>query len=163
MLTVFSRDAERLRGAELTKIRTLGWFWAMLEGTPQLILAGVTWGGVLAVAHGSMTLGQLVAFLTLYLRLIWPIISLGWLLALTEEAASAAAARIFEVLDTEPTILDPDRPVPAEAGTSLSCSRTSASATPTHRRDVLRGVDLDIEPGETMALVGARRLAARRR
>src|SRR5207253_2596233 len=96
MLASFTRDAERLRGAELTKIRTLAAFWALLEGLPQLILAGVAFGGVLAVAHHAMTLGQLVAFLTLYLRLIWPIVSLGWLLALTQEAASAAR-RIFEV------------------------------------------------------------------
>ena len=50
-----------------------------------------------------------VAFLTLYLRLIWPIISLGWLLAVTEEAASASQ-RIFDVLDTSPSIADPPRP-----------------------------------------------------
>src|SRR5438309_84162 len=80
----------RLSGAELTTLRTLAAFWALLEGLPQLILAGVAFGGVLAVAHHAMTLGQLVAFLTLYLRLIWPIVSLGWLLALTQEAASAA-------------------------------------------------------------------------
>ncbi len=34
MLTGFTRDAQRLRGAELEKIRTLGWFWAALEGMP---------------------------------------------------------------------------------------------------------------------------------
>jgi ATP-binding cassette subfamily B protein len=153
MLTTFTRDAERLRGAELAKINTLGWFWALLEGMPQLILAGVAWGGVVAVAHGSMTLGELVAFLTLYLQLIWPIISLGWLLALTQESGTAAI-RIFEVLDAEPTILDPEHPVAAEAGTSLVFEdvhfRYDDSAD-----EVLRGVDLAIEPGQTMALVGA--------
>jgi ATP-binding cassette subfamily B protein len=153
MLSMFGRDADRLRGAELTKIRTLGWFWALLEGVPQLILAGVAWGGVVAVSHGSMTLGQLVAFLTLYLQLIWPIISLGWLLALAQESGTAAV-RIFEVLDTRPTILDPEHPVAAETGTSLVFEdvhfRYDDAST-----EVLRGVDLAIEPGETMALVGA--------
>jgi ATP-binding cassette subfamily B protein len=153
MLRHFTDDARRLRGAELKKIRTLGLFWAMLEGHPQLILTGVTFGGVLAVAHHAMTVGEFVAFLTMYLRLIWPIISLGWLLALTEEAASACR-RIFEVLDTRPTILDPDSPVPAEAGTTLRFEdvrfRYSGADT-----DVLRGVTLTVEPGETMALVGA--------
>jgi ATP-binding cassette subfamily B protein len=153
MLSSFTHDAQRLRSAELTKIRTLGRFWALLEGTPQLILAGVAWGGVLAVAHDSMTLGQLVAFLALYLQLIWPIISLGWLLALTQEAGSAAR-RIFEVLDARPTILEPENPVAAESGTSLVFDdvhfRYDDAAT-----EVLRGVDLAIEPGETMALVGA--------
>jgi ATP-binding cassette, subfamily B, bacterial len=118
MLRGFTRDAQRLRGAELKKITTLGWFWSLLEGYPQLVLAGVTWGGVDAVAHGSMTLGELVAFLTLYLRLIWPIVSLGWLLAVAEEAATASE-RIFEVLDEQPTVLEPAAPVAAEQGTSL--------------------------------------------
>ncbi|HEX3757756.1 MAG TPA: ABC transporter ATP-binding protein [Kofleriaceae bacterium] len=153
MLARFSGDARRLQRAELTKIRTLGLFWAVLEGHPQVVLAGVTVGGVYAVAHGAMTVGQLVAFLTLFLRLIWPIIALGWLLALAEEAASACR-RLFEVLDTEPTILDPETPVAAEAGTTLHFEDVYFRF-PDADRDVLAGVDLCIEAGETMALVGA--------
>jgi ATP-binding cassette subfamily B protein len=153
MLAGFSTAARRLQGAELTKIRTLGLFWAVLEGHPQVVLAGVTVGGVYAVAHGAMTVGQLVAFLTLFLRLIWPIIALGWLLALAEEAASACR-RLFEVLDTEPTILDPEVPVPAETGTTLRFENVCFRF-PDADRDVLAGLDLSIEAGETMALVGA--------
>ncbi len=153
MLSGFTRDAQRLRGAELTKITTLGWFWSLLEGYPQLVLAGVTWGGVEAVAHGAMTLGELVAFLTLYLRLIWPIVSLGWLLAVAEEA-STASQRIFEVLDERPTILEATAPVAAEQGTSLVFENVHFRY-PDATWDVLRGIDLVVEPGETMALVGA--------
>lgn len=152
MLESFSRDAEVLRGAELTKISTLARFWALLEGQPQLILAGVTFGGVLAVAHDAMTLGDLVAFLTLYLRLVWPIIALGWLLALTEEAASAAR-RIFEVLDIEPSIVD--GPATTSARGARVQFRDVRFRYPDADREVLRGVDLQIEAGETMALVGA--------
>jgi ATP-binding cassette subfamily B protein len=152
MLVRFTRDAERLRGAEMTKIRTLARFWALLEGIPQLILAGVAFGGVLAVAHHTMTLGQLVAFLTLYLRLIWPIISLGWLLALTEEAASAAR-RLFDVFDTPATILDPETPVVAENGTTLVFEDVRFRYEGADR-DVLDGIDLEVRAGETMALVG---------
>ena len=153
MLERFRADAQRLQSAELTKIRTLGLFWALLEGLPQVILCLVTVGGVYATAHGAISIGQLVAFVALYLQLVWPIIMLGWLLALTEEAASACR-RIFEVFDTEPTILDPERPAPAEHGTTLVFEDV-------HFRyedgedEVLRGVDLAIRPGETMALVGA--------
>jgi ATP-binding cassette subfamily B protein len=152
MLSQFRADAHRLRGAELTKIRTLGLFWALLEGLPQIVLAIVTVGGVYATAHGAISVGQLVAFVALYLQLIWPIIMLGWLLALTEEAGSACR-RIFEVLDTQPTIVDPAQPVPAENGTTLVFEDV-------HFRyadadvDVLRGVDLELRAGETMALVG---------
>ena len=153
MLESFTKDAAALRRAELTKIGTLARFWAVLEGQPQLILAIVTCGGVLAAAHDTMTLGQLVAFLTLYLRLIWPIISLGWLLAVTEEAASASR-RIFEVLDTAPSIVDPPHPAarPREATVRLKDVRFRY---PDAAEDVLSGVNLEIRNGETMALVGA--------
>ena len=154
MLASFTRDASVLRGAELTKIRTLAGFWALLEGLPQLLLAGVAGGGVFAAAHGTLSAGQLVAFLTLYLRLIWPMIALGWLLALTQEAASAAR-RIFEVLDEQPSIVD--RPLPKtlrskERGLEFHHVRFRY---PDADDDVLRGVELTIQDGETMALVGA--------
>ena len=154
MLASFTRDASVLRGAELTKIRTLAGFWALLEGLPQLLLAGVAGGGVFAAAHGTLSAGQLVAFLTLYLRLIWPMIALGWLLALTQEAASAAR-RIFEVLDEQPSIVD--RPLPKtlrskERGLEF---RQVRFRYPDADDDVLRGVELTIHDGETMALVGA--------
>ena len=154
MLASFTRDASVLRGAELTKVRTLAGFWALLEGLPQLLLAGVAGGGVFAAAHGTLSSGQLVAFLTLYLRLIWPMIALGWLLALTQEAASAAR-RIFEVLDEQPSIVD--RPSP----TTLRSEQRGLEFHEVRFRypdaddDVLRGVDLTIRDGETMALVGA--------
>jgi ATP-binding cassette subfamily B protein len=142
-----------LRGAELTKVRTLAVFWALLEGLPQLVLAGVAVGAVYATAHHAMTIGQLVAFLTLFLRLIWPIVSLGWLLALTQEAASASR-RVFEVLDAPSTILDPEQPIAAERGTSLEF-RDVRFRYADADADVLCGIDLLIEPGETMALVGS--------
>jgi ATP-binding cassette subfamily B protein len=153
MLARFSADAQRLRSAELTKIRTLAAFWALLEGLPQLVLAGVACGAILAVAHHAMSIGQAVAFVTLYLRLIWPIVSLGWLLALTEEAATAAR-RIFEVLDFRPTILDPAHPAVAEKGTTLRFENVRFRY-PDADTDVLAGVDLEIAAGETVALVGA--------
>jgi ATP-binding cassette, subfamily B, bacterial len=153
MLHSFSRDAAVLQEAELTKINTLARFWALLEGQPQLILAGVALGGVLAVAHGTLSIGELVAFLTLYLRLIWPIISLGWLLALTEEAASAAR-RVFEVLDTRPSIVDPPAPRHITGGSSVRFENVRFRYQDAGE-DVLRGIDLMIREGETMALVGA--------
>lgn len=152
MLHAFTADVTRLRGAELTKIRTLGLFWALLEGLPQIVLGLVTVGGVYATAHDAMTVGDLVAFVALFLQLVWPIIMLGWLLALTEEAASACR-RVFEVLDTAPTILDPDAPVAAENGSSLRFENVHFRY-PDADTDVLRGIDLEIRPGETMALVG---------
>ena len=154
MLASFTRDASVLRGAELTKVRTLAGFWALLEGLPQLLLAGVAGGGVFAAAHGTLSSGQLVAFLTLYLRLIWPMIALGWLLALTQEAASAAR-RIFEVLDEQPSIVDRLSPMTLRSEQRGLEFHEVRFRYPDADDDVLRGVELTIRDGETMALVGA--------
>jgi len=156
LLGSFSRTAGRLRDAELAKNRTLSMLWAVIGGYPQLVLAGVSCLGVVAVAHGSLSKGDLVAFITLQLRLNWPLMAMGWLIAGTEETV-AAAGRLFEVLDTRSRITDPAQPArlakvngPARlefADVSFSFHGSSEPA--------LENVHLAIEPGETMALVGA--------
>jgi ATP-binding cassette subfamily B protein len=95
--------AVKLRSLQLEQIRTLAEIWALIIAQPQVVLALVVLGGGAAVANGSLTLGTLVAFISLYLLLIWPIESMGWLLAASQEA-NTAAERVFEVLDSEPQI-----------------------------------------------------------
>jgi ATP-binding cassette subfamily B protein len=152
MLASFTGGAQILRSAQLEKVRTLAWFWAALEGWPLAVLAAVVAGGVLATAHGALSLGQLVAFIALYLRLLWPIISLGWLLAIAEEAA-AATGRIFEVLDVRPAIVDPAAPRTATRAAAVHLEGVQFRY-PDADHNVLDGVDLDISEGETVAIVG---------
>lgn len=156
LLSSFSGTAERLRQAELTKNRTLSNLWTLIGTYPQLVLAGVTCFGVIAVAHGSLSKGDLIAFITLQLRLNWPLMAMGWLLAGTEETV-AATARLFEVFDARSNIVDPAQPrqLPATSGPArLSFDDVSFRF---HGADelALEHVQLSIEPGETMALVGA--------
>jgi ATP-binding cassette subfamily B protein len=155
MLARFTDGASTLRTAEVAKVVTLAAFFTMLEAYPQIVLAGVTFGGVVAVAHHSLSLGAFVAFVTLYLRLIWPLASMGWLLAVSQEAASACR-RIFEILDVEPSIVDPREPrgTPAQGQSAIRLENVTFRY-PDAEEPVLRGLDLDIRPGETMALVGA--------
>jgi ATP-binding cassette subfamily B protein len=155
LLKTFSADADRLRAAELSKNRTLATLWTVIGTYPQIVLACVTFFGVVAVAHSTLSNGELVAFITLQLRLNWPLMALGWLIAGTEETV-AATARLFEVLDTESDIAEPERPVPLPAGTGgarLQFDRVSFRF-PGALSATLHALDLDIAPGETMALVG---------
>ena len=155
MTARFTDGASTLRAAEVAKVLTLAAFFTMLEAYPQIVLAGVTFGGVVAVAHGSLSLGAFVAFVTLYLRLIWPLASMGWLLAVTQEAASASR-RIFEILDVAPSIVDPRTPRSSPAvGPSAIRLENVSFRYPDAVAPVLSGLDLEIRPGETMALVGA--------
>ncbi|MFL6161263.1 MAG: ABC transporter ATP-binding protein [Jatrophihabitantaceae bacterium] len=160
VLRSFSGTAERLRQAELAKNRTLANLWTIIGTYPQLVLAGVSCLGVVAVAHGSLSKGDLVAFITLQLRLNWPLMAMGWLIAGTEETV-AATARLFEVLDSTSDIAEPAEPIslPAASGADGSPARLRFDDVsfrfPGAHTDVLHHLDLDIEPGETMALVGA--------
>ena len=103
-----SSAAHYARGRELgdTRIamtRLLGGFWSTLDLVPNaVIVLAVVLGGV-AVSHRELTIGGLVAFITLALQLVWPVEALGYILASGEEAATAAQ-RVLEIFDTEPAI-----------------------------------------------------------
>jgi len=162
VLRSFSGTAERLRQTELAKNRTLANLWTVIGTYPQLVLAGVSCVGVIAVAHGSLSKGDLVAFITLQLRLNWPLMAMGWLIAGTEETV-AATARLFEVLDATSDITEPAEPLSLPrtiaADGSVRPARLQFAGVsfrfPGAQSDVLHELELDIEPGETMALVGA--------
>ena len=154
VLSRYLDRARTLRDAELYKIRVLAYFWALLEVHPQVVLAIVVLGGSVAVAQGGLTLGGLVAFVALLLLLQWPIISLGWLVAMAQEAETAAE-RIYEVLDTPPAVRDRPgaRRLPAVTG-RVRLDGVGFTY-PGADRPVLRDVTLELAPGETVAVVGA--------
>lgn len=154
VLRRYLTEARVLRDAELHKIRVLAYFWALLEGHPQVVLALVVLGGTAAVAGGALTLGGLVAFVSLFLLLQWPIISLGWLVAQAQEAETAAE-RVYEVLDTPPAILDPPDPRRLATVTGRLRLDRVGFTYPGSDAPVLRDVTLDLRPGETVAIVGA--------
>jgi ATP-binding cassette subfamily B protein len=151
----YDRKARRLRTLELSKVRTLALLWVIFEFHPQVTLALILVGGSLAVSSGALTVGGLIGFVALFTVLLWPILSIGFLLAQAQEAASACD-RIGELLD-EPLTVD-DRPglQPVDVGTPARLRFEDVVFTyPGADRPVLAGIDLDIEPGETVALVGA--------
>ncbi|MFC4947840.1 ABC transporter ATP-binding protein [Pseudonocardia sp. GCM10023141] len=151
----FTAQARTLRGTEMLKIRLLAALWTVLVLLPEVAIAAVLGIGAANVAQGTLTLGTLVAAVSVLTFLYWPIASLGWLLA---EASNAAAAttRYFEVRDIAPTITAPEHavalPVPLRGELVL---RDLHFAYPGSDREILRGVDLTVRPGETLALVGA--------
>ncbi|MBN3931486.1 ABC transporter ATP-binding protein [Streptomyces verrucosisporus] len=163
----FRELSRRLLGTELRKARLLAGIWAVITALPELAIgAALVWGTV-QVADGELSAGTLVAFLTTALALRWPVESIGFLIAMSNEAATAAD-RYFEVLDepVPPDTLAAERPSPAPRGKAGE-TRTVRDGlrfegvvfrhpdTPPDSPPVLDGVDLHIRSGETMALVGA--------
>jgi ATP-binding cassette subfamily B protein len=110
--------------------------------------------GALAVAKGLLSLGGLIAFLSLQLQLVWPIDALGWILAIGQEAATAAE-RVYEVLDTPVGIADLPGAIPLGRVRGRLRLEGVGFRYPGADRPVLHDVSLEVEPGETLALVGA--------
>ena len=143
-----------LRETELTRITMHTRFVWVLVLIPQLTIAAVLLGGAYAVSVGSLTIGGLVAFISYVLILVFPVEELAWVMAMAEEAETAAG-RVWEVFDTEPDIADePGAPTLAPVRGEVRFEDVWFSY-PTNDRTVLHGVDLVINPGETVALVGA--------
>ncbi|WP_436739023.1 ABC transporter ATP-binding protein [Streptomyces sp. BBFR102] len=162
----FREQTRRLRTTELAKARLLASIWAVTVILPELALGAALVLGVVQVTDGGLSAGTLVAFLTTALALRWPVESIGFLLAMCQEAATATR-RYFEVIDTAPESQGPDTlpdpapddgpPDPDEPADGLRF-RGVVFRFPDAARNsppVLDGIDLHVRSGETMALVGA--------
>src|SRR3954447_21101494 len=151
----YDRKAMRLRDLELTKVRTLALIWCLFEFHPQITLAIILVGGSLAVGTGALTVGGLVGFVALFTVLLWPILSLGYLIAQAQETASACD-RIGELLDAPLTVTDRPGATAQPVGTPARLRFEHVTfGFPGSGGPVLTDVDLDVAPGETVALVGA--------
>ncbi|WNE99005.1 ABC transporter ATP-binding protein [Streptomyces luomodiensis] len=157
--------SEQVRSTELGKARLLASLWAVIMTLPELAIGTALLLGTVRVADGDLSAGTLVAFLSTALTLRWPVESLGFLLALSQDAATATD-RYFDVRDAEPAAAtDAPRPAPprgqgeggprVEGGLRFEGVEFRYPDAPPEEPPVLRGVDLHIRPGETMALVGA--------
>jgi ATP-binding cassette subfamily B protein len=157
-------QATRMYQTKVSMAELLGEFWSMLDLIPNAAIALILLLGALAVSHHSLTLGGLVAFITLALQLVWPIEALGYILASGEEAATAAQ-RVLEILDTAPAITAPS---PGRARAPAAPALPGAPEAPGHvvfedvrfrypgdSEHVLRGVSLAVARGETLVLTGA--------
>ena len=153
----FDEQARQLHDTQVRKVAVSARFWTLLEVIPNLTLIVVLGLGAYAAGRGLVTLGTLVAFITMMLSLVWPIASLGFLLSMTQEAMTAAN-RIAEIFDA-PTQIDdgpnPASPGPRSRGTGRLELRDVGFRFPDSDAWVLRGVTVTVEPGETLALVGA--------
>ena len=148
----FDDQARDLYDTQIRKVAVSAKFWTLLEAIPNLTLILVLGLGAYAAGHGLVTLGTLVAFITMMLSLVWPIASLGFLLSMTQEAMTAAN-RIAEIFDA-PTEIDdgPRAETPRQGRLEL---RDVGFRFPDSQDWVLRHVSVTVEPGETLALVGA--------
>ena len=101
-------QAAEVYQTQVEKASMLGSFWALLDLIPNAVIGIIIVLGAVAVAGHSLSLGGLVAFITLALQLVWPVEALGYIIASGQEAATAAQ-RVLEIFDTQPEIKDKDQ------------------------------------------------------
>ena len=149
----YDTQANLLRRTNLEAIASRAQVATQLTFLPNLSLVAVLLIGGYNVVQHTMSVGSLVAFISYVFMLIWPMEAIGWVLAMSEECRTASE-RLNEVLDARPEISD--RP------TARSMERCSGRVEfrgvgfkyPTSEEWILRNVNLVIEPGETLGIVG---------
>ncbi|MGA5190099.1 ABC transporter ATP-binding protein [Streptomyces griseoincarnatus] len=154
----FRELSGKLRGTELHKARLLAAILGIIVTLPELAIGAALVLGAVQVADGELSAGTLVAFLSTALALRWPVDSIGFLLAMSQEAATATE-RYFEVMDAEPESGATASPVkdggPREGGLRFENITFRYPDAPEGSPPVLDRVDLHVRPGESLALVGA--------
>lgn len=152
----FKALSQRLRSTELGKARLLAGIWALITAIPELAIGAALVLGTIQVADGSLSAGTLVAFLSTALALRWPVESIGFLLAMSQEAATATD-RYFEVMDAaeeEGAATDRTGAPDAPAGMVFEGVEFRYPDAEPGSPPILARIDLRVRPGETMALVG---------
>ena len=148
----FRHQVRRVFDQAMYANRLSAFYQPFIGFLPQLGLAAILIVGGRRVIDGSLTLGSFTAFYTYLLMLIAPMRSLGIALGFGQRA-TASGVRLFEILDVEPRIASPEdaRPLPEGNGRvelrDVSFSYEDGSP-------VLRGIDMTVEGGTTVALVG---------
>jgi ATP-binding cassette subfamily B protein len=137
--------------------RTMSWamymgaFWPFMIFIGNFSLALILWFGGKDVVQGRLTLGEFVQFNTYLTILSGPLIGLGWTLSMAQQGL-ASMKRVAEVLAAEPRVVEAEMPVALESPRGEIEFRAVYFSY--YDEPVLRGIDLHIPAGRTVALVG---------
>jgi ATP-binding cassette, subfamily B, bacterial len=152
----FAKEAKDLRSTELKKAGLIANIWVYLLLIPESAIALSMLVGVFLVADGSLTVGGLVAFFATATVLRWPTESIGFLLSMTLDAKTAVQ-RFFEVIDEPVGIEDPANPKTIKepkGKLEFKDVHFRYPDSPANQPDIVNGVNLVLEPGESVALIG---------
>ena len=152
----FSNQAGDLRKTELVKAKAVANIWLYLIMIPELAIGLSMLAGIWLVSTGDLSVGALVAFFATTMVLRWPTESLGFLLSFTLEAKTATE-RFFEVMDEINPIVDPEKPASVSNPKGLLEFKNVSFRypdAPEDQKPLIQEVNLRIEPGESVALIG---------
>ena len=148
----FADRAEAVRSETMRQASVEARFLPGLIFLPSLSIAAVLWFGGQDAIAGTLTIGEFTLFVTLLLQLVWPLEALGWIINLGQRA-TAAASRSFAWLDGIRPLPEPAHPRSVPDG-PLTVRIEGARFSYETGAEVLRGVDLEVTPGEIVAVCG---------
>jgi ATP-binding cassette subfamily B multidrug efflux pump len=155
------RERERFAGAngELLDVSLgVGRLMALMFPSVMLVMnvssVAVVWFGGHRIASGGMQIGAMTAFLSYLLQILMSVMMATFMFVMVPRA-EVSAERIEEVLDTESSVVPPERPVPATIEHGHVQLRDVEYHYPGAEESVLRGIDLDARPGEITAIIGS--------
>jgi ATP-binding cassette subfamily B protein len=148
----FDRATKRVFEQSMVSTRLRAFYSPFIGFLPQLGLAAVLFVGGKQVIDGNLSEGQFVAFYGYVLMLTSPMRMLGMALGMAQRAV-ASGERVFELLDRAPRLTAaPDAPPLPAGGGRVELRDVTFGYDPA--KPVLRDLDLRVEPGRTVALVG---------
>jgi ATP-binding cassette subfamily B protein len=149
----FEDQAGLLRTTSLEGIKARALLWTQLNFLPNLSLVAVLLLGGYNVVQGTLTIGGLIAFMNYVFMLTWPMDAIGYILSMSEECQTASQ-RLNEVLDSRPEIADRPGARAHERSRGHIELRGVGFKYPKSNEWILRDLNLTIEPGETVGIVG---------
>jgi ATP-binding cassette, subfamily B, bacterial len=150
----FGHSVQRVFDQQLYATRIQAFYGPMISFLPSLGLAAILLVGGRDVINGSLTVGQFTAFYAYLLLLIGPMRTLGYMLG-AGQRATASGARIFQILDRDPAMtVPPDAPALPDGPGRVTFEHAGLTFEGA-AQPALSDVDLEVEGGETIAIVGA--------
>jgi ABC-type multidrug transport system fused ATPase/permease subunit len=152
-LSRFEHSVTRVFDQSMVATRLRAFYNPFIGFLPSVGLAVILLVGGRQVIDGELTLGDFTAFYTYLLMLIGPMRSLGIALGMAQRA-TASGARLFEILDRAPAVTSPPGAPPLPAGRGRVELRDVTFRYETAPKPALQDVDMVVEAGTTVALVG---------
>jgi ATP-binding cassette subfamily B protein len=150
----FQAVNDQLTGTAIKTGRLMALMFPIVMLVINCANSAVVWFGANRIAHGQMTIGSLIAFLT-YFTLILFAVMMSTFVGVMAPRAAVSAERIQEVLTTDPSVVPPAHPVREQRTPGTLEFRNVSFAYPGAEEPVLHNISFQTFPGETTAVIGS--------
>ena len=125
----------------------------MMTATVYACILLISWVGAHMIVAGSLTTGELMGLLAYCMNILMSMMFLAIIFVMLT-MAQASGKRIAEVLEETPDITNADKPVMFVADGSISFEHVNFAYNTTSEEPVLKDINIDIKPGETIGIIG---------